>query len=192
MEINVPRLKEYASSCKVLYVEDDDVIREQTTAFLGRFFPSISLAENGDIGLQKYQEGHFDIVITDINMPIMNGIEMIEKIRATNPEQIILVTSAYNDSDNLMNLINLGVVRFVLKPFDNKQFIIMLYQIVEELHFKKAHERMQQQAAEAQQMIDMVDNGIILIKEGKVATANRAFLSMIGFEDFKMMQIEMP
>ncbi len=192
MEINIPKLKEYAASCRVLYVEDDAVIREQTTAFLSRFFPNIAVAENGGQGLQHYQDGSFDIVITDINMPVMNGIEMIEKIRALNPDQIILVTSAYNDSDNLMSLINLGVVRFVLKPFDNKQFIIMLYQVVEALHFKKAHRQMQRQAVEAQKMIDMVDNGIVLIKEGKVATANRAFLSIIGFEDFETMQIEMP
>ncbi|MDX1295663.1 MAG: response regulator, partial [Sulfurimonadaceae bacterium] len=192
MEINVVKLKEYAVDCRVLYVEDEEVIRTQTANFLGRFFPSLDLAENGDEGLKKYREGRYDIVITDINMPIMNGIEMIRNIRETNPEQIILVTSAYNDSDNLMNLINLGVMRFVLKPFDNKQFIIMLYQIVEGIHFRKAHELMQQQAQEAQQMIDMVNNGIVLIKEGVVTMANHSFLEMIGFKDFKTLQIEMP
>jgi CheY-like chemotaxis protein len=192
MEINVVKLKEYAVDCRVLYVEDEEIIRSQTASCLGRFFPALDLAENGDEGLKKYRDGHYDIVITDINMPIMNGIEMIRNIRESDPAQTILVTSAYNDSENLMNLINLGIMRFVLKPFDNKQFIIMLYEIVEGLHYKKAHELMQRQAREAQQMIDMVNNGIVLIKEGAVTMANQAFLSMIGFKDFKTMQIEMP
>jgi CheY-like chemotaxis protein len=192
MEINVVKLKEYAVGCRVLYVEDEEIIRTQTASFLGRFFPALDLAENGDEGLKKYREGSYDIVITDINMPVMNGIEMIQNIRESNAEQIVLVTSAYNDSENLMSLINLGVMRFVLKPFDNKQFIIMLYQIVEGLHFKKAHELIQRQAQEAQQMIDMVSNGIVLIKEGIVTIANQAFLEMIGFKDFETLQIEMP
>lgn len=192
MEINVVKLKEYAAECKVLYVEDDEIIRQQTNDFLSRFFQNITLAENGKEGLDKYQNGSYDIIITDINMPVMNGIEMIEAIRDENPEQIILVTSAYNDSDNLIKLINLGIMRFVLKPFNNKQFIIMLYQIVEELHLKRIHEKIQQQAEEAQQLIDLLENGIIIIKNGTVSMTNKAFLTMVGYEDFETLKIELP
>ena len=80
MDINIVKLKKYASACSVLYVEDDEVIRTATASFLGRFFSDIVLAEDGEIGLEKYKEREFDIVITDINMPNMNGIEMIEAI----------------------------------------------------------------------------------------------------------------
>ena len=117
IDINIVKLKKYASICSVLYVEDDGVIREATASFLGRFFPDVVLAEDGEEGINLYKSRAFDVVITDINMPHMNGIEMIQDIKEINYEQPIIVTSAYNDSENLMKLIELDVDRFVLKPF---------------------------------------------------------------------------
>ena len=145
IEINIVKLKKYASECSVLYVEDDELIRTQTASFLGRFFSDIVLAEDGEIGLKKYKSRKFDVVITDINMPNMNGIEMITAIKDIEYEQKIIVTSAYNDSQYLMSLINLNVNRFVLKPFNNKQFLYVLYKIAEELTFNKENAKLQEE-----------------------------------------------
>lgn len=196
MEINVVKLKEYASEFSVLYVEDDDVIRAQTLDFLSRFFPNVTTANDGEQGLAQYQSNPADIVISDINMPKMNGIEMIEAITKINPNQVVLVTSAHNDSENLLKLVNLNVMRFVLKPFNNKQFIIMLYTIVEELHNKSKKEHLEQltlqQAAQAQTIVDMMDNGVVIIDKGNITLANNAFLNLSGFNDFETLQLEMP
>ena len=196
MEINVVKLKQYASEFSVLYVEDDDVIQSQTQDFLARFFPDITTADDGEAGLERYKNAHYDIVITDINMPKMNGIEMIEAISNINPNQVILVTSAHNDSENLLKLVNLNVMRFVLKPFNNKQFIIMLYAIVEELHNKskkkELEEKMMLQAAQSQVIVDMMDNGVVIIDNDEITLANNAFLRMSGFQDFETLQLEMP
>jgi len=192
MDINIVKLKKYAKDCSVLYVEDDKLIREQTISFLGRFFPIIESAEDGLQGLQKYKKGSYDIVISDINMPNLNGIEMIAGIREINMNQIVLVTSAHNDSENLINLINLSVTRFVLKPFNNKLFLTMLYKIAKEIYVKKIYDKAQQKALEAQVVINMINSGILVIIDGSITTANKAFLDMIGFDDFETFKLEMP
>ena len=196
MEINVIKLKQYAAACSVLYVEDDDNIRTHIHTFLSRFFQHIDLAEDGQIGLEKYRAKHYDIIISDINMPNMTGIEMIGEIRKENPEQIVLVTSAYNDSENLMQLINLGVMHFVQKPFSNKPFLTTLYAVAKHVYLAKEHnklsEKLLEQAAEAQTVIDLMDNGVVMINNAEVTMANQAFLNMGGFQDFDTLKMEMP
>ncbi len=189
MEINVVKLKEYAANCGVLYVEDDELIRSQTVDFLSRFFPVLDIASNGLEGLEKYNSSRHHIVITDINMPKMNGIEMIEAIRKANEEQMILVTSAYNDSENLMQLINLGIHRFVLKPFNFKQFIIMLYYIVEDIYIRSQNIKIKEQS---QKIINLMDNGLVVFSNAKVSMVNNAFLQMGGFEKLETLLLEMP
>ncbi|WP_415396416.1 response regulator [Sulfurimonas sp. CS5] len=196
MDINIVKLKKYASKCSVLYVEDDEIIRTQTASFLGRFFTDVVLAEDGVIGLAKYKERKFDVVITDINMPNMNGIEMIEAIKEILYTQIILVTSAHNDSEYLMKLINLDVSRFVLKPFNNKQFLYVLYKIAEELTFENERKELQEEVVSlsknAQIIVDEIKIGIITIKDNEVNMANRAFLDIGGFDSYDTLKLEMP
>jgi YesN/AraC family two-component response regulator len=196
MEINVSKLKEYGSIYQVLYVEDDALIRSQTLTFLRRFFSNVDVAEDGALGLEKYKNFEYDIVITDINMPNMNGIEMIEKIKEIDEGQIILVTSAHNDSENLLRLINLNIMRFILKPFDFKQFLIMLYRVVEELYTKTQIQKMQkilyESSQTAQKIVDTIDIGLVMFENAQLKMANQAFLKMYGFDDFKTLQLELP
>jgi len=196
MDINIVKLKKYAAYCSVLYVEDDELIRTQTASFLGRFFPDVVLAEDGAIGLELYKSREFDVVITDINMPNMNGIEMISAIKEIYYEQPVIVTSAHNDSENLMQLINLDVSRFILKPFNNKQFLYVLYKIAEELTFAMESKKMQDKiiglSKKSQGIIDHIDLGIVLIKNNKVTMANNAFLDIGGFDSYDTLKLEMP
>jgi signal transduction histidine kinase len=118
------KILERGKTLNVLYVEDSQVVRESTIDILDHYFTEIDIAVNGEEGLQKYRQFHeehdrfYDIVITDINMPKMNGIEMIEMILKMHPEAHIIVMSAHNESDYLLKLINLGISNFMLKPID--------------------------------------------------------------------------
>jgi YesN/AraC family two-component response regulator len=196
MDINIVKLKKYAEKCSVLYVEDDELIREQTASFLGRFFSDIVLAEDGAIGLSKYEQRDFDIVITDIDMPNMNGIEMIEAIKKQNYEQIILTTSANKDSEYLMKLINLHVMRFILKPFNNKQFLYIIYKIAEELYQNKEKLELGNEINKltlmSQAIVDHINLGIIVFEKNKVSMANEAFLKIGGFDSYDTLILEMP
>ena len=112
----------------VLYVEDNDEVRKATLSLLEDFFSTIDWAIDGEDGLEKYNNYYsdngcyYDIVITDINMPKMNGIEMSQSILNTYDEQIVIIISAHNESDYLQKLINIGISNFILKPIEIHQF----------------------------------------------------------------------
>lgn len=113
----------------VLYVEDDACLREEMTLLLSPFFKSIDIAVDGVDGLEKYNNRKYDIVITDINMPRMNGIEMIGSIREIHPEQKVIAVSAHNEPEILINLIENGVSSFVLKPIMQQNVLNVLYPV---------------------------------------------------------------
>ncbi|MBF0319158.1 MAG: hybrid sensor histidine kinase/response regulator [Nitrospirae bacterium] len=121
-------LKKYSEDISVLYVEDDVDLRENTMKLLSRFFCAIENAPNGAEGLRRYSAGSFDIVITDIRMPEMDGVEMARRIREINPDQGIIVTSAHSEVQYLLELINIGINRFVVKPLDVERFLYALTQ----------------------------------------------------------------
>lgn len=120
---------EFSETLNALYVEDDTLLREEMKTFLEVFFHSVETAENGQEGLDKYNQRINDVVLTDINMPVMDGIEMIQKIHEINPDQKIIAISAYNDSDTLLALIRSGISNFIVKPILQKDAMNMLYPI---------------------------------------------------------------
>lgn len=111
----------------VLYVEDEQEIRSEIAEMLETLFTRVVTAENGVAGLERYRQEPFLLVITDINMPLMGGVEFIQAVQAVNPNQAFVVTSAYNDSTNLIPLINLGVGSFILKPLNWRVFLNLVY-----------------------------------------------------------------
>jgi len=130
-------LIELGKDLKVLYVEDNKIARESTQNLLNNFFQNVVVAADGVQGLEEFQKDRFDLIIADINMPKMNGIDMIEKIRQTDQEIPILITSAYSDSEYFVETIKLGVEGYLLKPIDLEQFTMMLQKTVEKIYHKK-------------------------------------------------------
>ena len=137
MENAIDQLIVWSKDLKILYVEDDISLREEVSIFLADIFQSVELATNGQEGLDKLAQGKYDIVITDIRMPVMDGIEMIESIKFLYPEQPILVTSAHNEIEYLVKLIHLGVDNFITKPLQSEQVFKVLHKIVEHINQKK-------------------------------------------------------
>lgn len=141
-------LKEMTHTIKVLYVEDDENLRRNTREFLGFIFKHLEIATNGEEGLESFEKNRQDLIITDIKMPIMDGIEMVEKIKEINPHQKIIVTSAYGDETTLLKLIDMGVSRFISKPFFADKFASILHETcriisdiqIEDLYQKKIEE----------------------------------------------------
>jgi len=126
-----------AQGLHVLYVEDNQEARESTLGLLENIFTHITIAVDGQEGLEKFQTKHFDLVLTDINMPRMNGIEMLAQIREINKNIPILILSAYNESGYFMETIRQGVEGYLLKPIDLNQFVSMLYKTIEKIYLKK-------------------------------------------------------
>ncbi|MBF0537225.1 MAG: response regulator [Nitrospirae bacterium] len=94
---------------------------------ISKYFDNVTCASNGQEGLDKYKSGRHDIVITDIDMPVVNGIAMTRQIKELNSEQIVIVVSAYDDSRSLRELINANVSSFILKPVEVANLLDALY-----------------------------------------------------------------
>jgi len=141
--IDYKNILKFTSDLNVLYAEDDDVIREETIEILEDLFKSVETAQNGQIALDKYKEyyikngKYYDLVLADINMPIMDGEKLIKLIKDINNEQKIIVISAYNESSRLIRLIQSGITNFVMKPIESKQFFDIIYSVSKDVYAHK-------------------------------------------------------
>ncbi len=127
--MQVKELEKYSKKLRVLYVEDEDAVRFEMADYLSDFFGQVETAKNGLEGLNKYRADTHDIVISDIKMPVMNGIDMVKEIKKLNNGQYIIVISAYSESEYLIQLINEGIYRFILKPIDHRVLLNLLFQV---------------------------------------------------------------
>jgi YesN/AraC family two-component response regulator len=100
-DIDLNSLILFTKKLHVLYVEDNKEAQISMMGLLNNFFTNITIANDGIEGLKAFQENQFDIVLTDIHMPNMNGIDMIVNIRAIDSDVFILILSAYNPEDAL-------------------------------------------------------------------------------------------
>jgi len=135
---NLEKIVNFSQDLTLLYVEDNEHAREMTEIVLENFFPNIIVAVDGEDGFEKFKQNDIDLIITDINMPKLNGLDMIDKIRHLNSDVSILVLSAYNESGFFIDSIKLGVDGYLLKPIDMDQFLGMLEKIVHKLELVKA------------------------------------------------------
>jgi len=133
----VQSILKITKSLKLLYVEDNENARVQTLKMLKNFFHDIDVAKDGQEGLQKYKKNSYDLVLTDINMPKMDGLEMSKEILKLNPEQYIIILSAYNDSENLEECIEIGITNFLHKPVDLEKIVNTIDKTVSALANKK-------------------------------------------------------
>ncbi|MCI4626078.1 MAG: response regulator [Candidatus Magnetoovum sp. WYHC-5] len=118
--------KDVLAALVILYVEDDHVVRPNVGKFLRRRCKMVIEAANGKEGLDEYVANRPDVVITDIEMPIMNGIEMIDKILIINENQVIIITTAYNDIEHKSN----RVCKNLIKPIIREQMIEAIVECV--------------------------------------------------------------
>ena len=143
----IEELYHYTKDLNILFVEDDEQLRFQMTALFDELFNEVDTANNGQEGLQKHKKRldddkkPYDLIITDINMPKMNGIEMIHAIHEDNSFQPIVVVSAHNESDYLMELLHEGVNSFLIKPVKHEDLINTLYKISKAISNEKLIEK---------------------------------------------------
>ncbi len=133
--IEYNKLYNITKNLKVLYIEDDKNFQKETCELLNYFFINIDLAYDGKDGLNKYinhfktYSSYYDIVITDINMPKMNGIELSKAIYKYNETQPIVVISAHDETHYLLELINIGIEQFLQKPIIYNKVLEVIHNI---------------------------------------------------------------
>ena len=126
---------------KILYVEDEDLTRELTFTILNQFFKNITVCKNGEEALEEFEKNNYDIVISDINMPKLNGLEFAKKIREKNQTTSIIFTTAYSELSYISEALNIGVDGFLIKPIDINQLTSVLKRVLlKHLYLKKTKE----------------------------------------------------
>ncbi len=140
-------LKKLAQEFSLLYVEDNETLRETTSDIFKGLFKDVIIADDGISGLELYETyfdktgGYIDLVISDIQMPRMDGIELTKELFKINKKQKILIVSAYNDTEYLVELINIGVSGFMQKPLNSEQILSVLFDVCQELENEHEHSR---------------------------------------------------
>jgi YesN/AraC family two-component response regulator len=119
----------------ILLVEDEETARASLSRMLSLKFPGIRLylAENGRSGLDLYRQHLPELVITDINMPQMNGIEMAGAIREVAPKAQIIVLTAHSETRFRLDAEELGIDHYVLKPVDRHELFAVVGQCLEQI-----------------------------------------------------------
>jgi len=184
----IVKLRKIGKYIKILYVEDDNVISEELEKLLKKVFKNIDVAKDGKEGIELYRKTKYDIVITDIEMPNMNGIDMIKKIREINDKQIVVVTSAYKYPEYLLEFIDNSIEKFILKPFDINKLFISISKIVYNIYNEKKREQLEKQLDEKfklnQILLDRMITPIVILNNNKIEYVNEKFEEMFVLDDF--------
>ncbi|MCK5110609.1 MAG: response regulator [Arcobacteraceae bacterium] len=126
-------LKEKVKNLKVMYIEDEDEMRMGTELFLNKFFSFVQTAKDGEDGLQKFKDGKYDVVFTDILMPKMGGLEMLEKIREIdNNIFTVALTASEVDRNEIEETVNL----YFRKPITYENMFVIMQEIVKKFDLK--------------------------------------------------------
>lgn len=144
---DVQLLVERLESVSVLYVEDDDTQRRINAETFSKIFNRVEVAEDGTVGVEKYKkyfaqnDSFYDLVITDILMPKLDGIGMSEAITDLNPEQNIVVLSAHNEMEHLRTLMDLGVDAYMNKPIEFSSLCNVMEKVSQRIYIKQKNEQ---------------------------------------------------
>ena len=123
-------MNEILKDISILLVEDESGIRAQLTDVFESEFNKVIVASNGDEGLKKFKKYSPNIVITDISMPIMDGLDMAMAIKEISKDTPVLVLSAFSEKERLLKAIDVGIDKYLIKPIDVDELFIVLKSIV--------------------------------------------------------------
>ncbi|TLP39147.1 response regulator transcription factor [Arcobacter arenosus] len=121
----------------VLYIEDDEGVRTVNSRFLSRMFNELYEAKDGEEGYELYKKCHPDIILTDINMPKLDGISLAKKIRKEDKNTKIIISTAYSDKEYLLEAIELNLEKYIIKPLNSRNLLPALTKAVEGLEDEK-------------------------------------------------------
>jgi DNA-binding response OmpR family regulator len=136
MSFSKNQLKNYATGKRLLIVDDNKMTRKIFENFFKSYFSFVVLARDGIEALRVYDKYRFDLIISDVKMPKMDGIEFSRIIKDKNPDQPIIIISSVEDKDSFINLIDIGVDAFVQKPLKGDILGTKVVNILEHQFFR--------------------------------------------------------
>jgi len=118
---------------KILLVEDEENLARLLKEAIGDNFHSFTVAKDGIEGIELFKKNKPDIVITDIMMPRLSGLDMAKELKKTNPDTPIIILSAFSEKEKLFSAIDIGINKYFLKPFDTDELLDYIRSITPKL-----------------------------------------------------------
>ncbi|EFL52474.1 diguanylate cyclase [Solidesulfovibrio fructosivorans JJ]] len=177
-----PSKKKYRplSKLHLLVVEDEALAREQMGLLLSRFAAKLTTAGDGVDGLEAFRRERPDIVVTDISMPRMDGLDMAANIKKEAPDVPVVLVTAHSDTEFFLRSIDIGIDGYVVKPVDADKLLARLVRLAAgQLETRAASAR----ARLFQFTLDINPNFILTLDGGEVDYVNRTFLDFLGAAD---------
>ncbi len=171
----------YLKKLNLLYVEDDDNTREELEYFLKNKVSELYVARNGLEGFELFEKHQPDLIITDIQMPIMTGTKMIKLIKQINPTIPIIIITAFNDADYLFEAIKLNVTSYLTKPLNLFFLSEELSNISKNINLENENKQMYNSL---KQYKDIIDERSIISKtdiNGIITYVNEPFEKITGY-----------
>jgi len=167
----------------ILYVEDEEKIRINTKRPLESLSHTLIMASNGQEGLEYYKKYKPDIIVSDINMPLMNGIDMVKAIKKIDKNQHILFTTAHSENHHFIDAIEMQVDGYIIKPID--------YDLLEDkiIHITKqilANRKLKEQNILINEIARLQDSLLFVVdKDKKILFLNEKFLAFFNTKDIE-------
>jgi len=168
--------KTLLSNITILYVEDEEMISEEVSFHFKKYVKNFYVANNGEEGLKLFKELNPDILITDIQMPKMNGLEMIKKIGPTLVP--IIITTAYSDIEYFLKAIELKICKFVIKPINLMNLMFDIQDCISNSYFKD-------KLLEKENLLKIVDENVLISitnKNGEIIDVSNAFCEFTQYD----------
>lgn len=172
---------EYLRTQTVLFVEDEELARDVLAKILNKLFKKVITAANGLEGLdsfnkQKDLKEPIDLIISDINMPIMNGLDMLENIRKVDSDVPAIFVTARNETSNILRAIDLNVSNYVIKPIQTDVLLGKIFDACEKNFIQKQLDEKQKELSIYLEAVDRVAIIYRMKDDGKITFANKSLL----------------
>lgn len=163
----------------LLIIDDEDRIRHVCTKMLRQEGHDVDQAENADLGLQLLAKRHFDIILLDLLMPGMSGLDALSHIRSRHPDTVVIVITGYATLDHAISAMKSGAFDFISKPFSPQDLRLVVTKAVEHI---RTLQDIAEEKSRMRTMLDHLPGGVMATDIMKqVALANRAFTNLIDY-----------
>lgn len=173
-------LQQTAVGFSILYAEDNEPLRNKAAKLLTKIFKNVYLAEDGQKGLEIFKKYKPQIVLSDIKMPHMDGLELAKEIRSISSDFKFIVMSAFDDKEHLYSAINAGVYRFLKKPVNVSELsdalLDALLDLKHEMNTKLFYTHLEN-------LFNYQSSMVLMVNDTKPILANDMFLEFFDFEN---------
>ncbi|WP_455755805.1 EAL domain-containing response regulator [Sulfurimonas sp.] len=166
---------------KLLYIEDNELVRNSTMQIFNDLFLEITPAINGEDGLEKFYDSEIDIIISDINMPRLNGLEMVETLRKFDSDIPILLLSAHSEINYFTKSIQLNIDGYMLKPLQIDDLLESLGKIVQKIKFQEEYNNNLIFLKQYQELTDSNTSVSKTNPKGTITYVNNEFCKISGY-----------